>query len=402
MELFGWKRRETGSKRIDCRYGGSAARVYNHRVHIAIDARLPYYERGGISQYVLHLIPALLALGSDHRYTILKSRKERGRYLADRDSAARERPVWTPCHHRLERWALGIEMIPMRADLLHSPDFIPPAFGAKRNVITVHDLNFLRFPEFLDGEARRHYAGQIRWAVERADHISADSHHTRRELVELLEVPADKISVVHLAANPLFSAPMPESAVQAVLDRHGLTRGFVLFVGTLSPRKNLLLLLNALPALPPELRDEVRLVLAGRPGWRAEEVFAAIRDNHLADRVRHLPDLTDGELAALYRAAAVLAYPSVYEGFGLPPLEAMASGCPVVASTAAAVPEVVGDAGLLIEPSDPAAWADALAQVLSDSALRAGMVARGLERARRFSWDQTAQATVAIYERVAG
>lgn len=365
-------------------------------MRIGIDCRLPYYRMGGISQYVLHLLPALAGIDGDNQYTVFHSRKDRRSYLPDACNFGRH-DLWTPCHHRLERWALSLELLPHRLDVLHSPDFIPPGLGAGRRIITVHDLNFLHYPQFLTRESLRYYAGQIRWAVRAADHISADSHATRRDLIEQLRVHPDKVTTIYLAANPIYTSAHPESVVDAALAQFNLPRGFLLFVGTLEPRKNLPTLLRAYHKIRSEAGVDVPLVLVGSAGWMADEVFATIEELDLSRSVRHLGAIQDEQLAHLYAAAALLAIPSHYEGFGLPALEAMHGGCPVLVSNRASLPEIVGDAGLLLPPDDEDAWAAAISRVLGDGELKAEMANKGRSQARQFSWDATAKATLRLY-----
>jgi glycosyltransferase involved in cell wall biosynthesis len=364
-------------------------------MRIAIDARLTYYSQAGISHYIQRLVRELPRLDPAVHWSVLQSHRD-GRTL----DAERRIDILTPCHHRLERWALGVELLPRRFDLLHAPDFIPPAFGAGRMVITVHDLNFVHFPQFLTSDSLRYYAGQIRWAIRRADHILADSHHTRQDLLSLLDAPADKVTTVHLAADARFR---PLSQPGPALARYGLEPGYLLFVGTLEPRKNVPALLQAYHRLLDRGVTTQPLVLVGRPGWLADEIFTTLETLRLGDRVRILEDVYDGEtLVQLYNGAAALAIPSFYEGFGLPALEAMACGVPVVAAARGSLPEIVADAGLLIDPEQPDDLAAALEQILTDKTLRANLVARGLVRAACFGWGETARQTLAVYHRVLG
>ncbi len=362
---------------------------------IGIDARLTHYSQAGISRYIQRLVRELPPLAPQWDWRILQSRKD-GRTLLP----GRRVNAWTPCHHRLERWALAAELLPQRLDLLHSPDFIPPAFGAGRVVITVHDLNFIHFPQFLTADSLRYYAGQIEWAVRRAEHILADSHHTRNDLLALLNVPPDKVTTVYLAADEAFR---PVEDFQPVLARYGLSAGYILFVGTLEPRKNIPTLLAAYRQLLDRRAIDVRLVLVGQPGWLAAGIFEVLERLDLEPHVRILDDVFDLEtLVRLYNGAGVLVTPSFYEGFGLPALEAMACGTPVIVSDRGSLPEIVGDAGLLVDPEDPAGLAAATQRVLDDDALRAELIERGLRQAGRFSWAETARQTLRIYRAVLG
>ncbi|MEA3340652.1 MAG: glycosyltransferase family 1 protein, partial [Chloroflexota bacterium] len=362
-----------------------------------IDARIVHYTRGGISNYVSRLLVSLAALDVDADFCVLHSRKDR----APPAPGSNFRPVacWTPSHHRLERWALGVEAMRLRLDLLHSPDFIPPAFGYRRSVITIHDLNFLHYPQFLTTASRRYYNQQIEWAVRRADHILADSHATKSDLVSLLNTPPEKVTTVHLAADPAFR-PLPEAEVRQVAARYGLEPGYLLCVGTLEPRKNIPGLLEAYRSLLDAQVTDAPLVLVGGKGWLYDEIFERVEELHLAGQVYFLHGVPDTDLVGLYNGAGVLATVSFYEGFGLPALEAMACGAPVVVADRASLPEVVGEAGLLADPDDPNDIARALTRALTEEPLRAQMRERGLAQAARFTWKKTARETLDVYRMV--
>lgn len=369
-------------------------------LHIGIDCRLPYYQMGGISQFALHLLPALAALDQTNRYSVLHMAKDGRSYTPTAPNFQRYN-LYTPCHHRWERWTLSAELLPRRLDLLHSIDFIPPQRGARKHLITVHDLNFIYYPEFLTAESKRYYVDQIQWAVTHVDHITADSEATRQDVIGHLKVDPAKITTVYLAANPLYSRDYSEDEIEATLAQHNLPRGFILCVGTLEPRKNIPTLLRAYKQLREETAVDVPLILVGSKGWIYDEIFATIEKLGLQNQVRHLSGIFDQQLAHLYQAAGVLVTPSHYEGFGLPALEAMHSGCPVIVSNRGSLPEVVGPAGLLLEPDDVTGWAEALARVLTDSALRAKMVAQGKAQATTFSWPRTAAQMLDLYAKVA-
>ena len=368
-------------------------------MQIGIDARIVHYARGGISNYVLRLLPALAALDRTTEYIVFHSRKDRepARYRPGTNFCPV--PCWTPSHHRWERWALSVEVARVRPDLLHTTDFIPPLGGYRRLVITVHDLTFLHYPQFLTAESFRYYNRQITWAVQRADHILTDSYASRDDLVNMLAVPKDKITVVHLAADPMFRPLSPEHA-RSVAARYDLRPGFLLCVGTLEPRKNVPGLLQAYRMLLDAQVTSAPLVIVGGKGWLYHEIFERITVLRLTEHVRFLHNVPDEDLPGLYNAAALLTTPSFYEGFGLPALEAMACGTPVVVSNRSSLPEVVGEAGLLTDPDDPTAIADELARVLTDASLRERLRAKGLAQAARFSWERAARETLVVYRSV--
>ena len=361
-------------------------------MRIGIDARLTYYSQAGISRYIQRLVKELPLLDPAVTWIVIQSRKDL-RTLA----GGRRVNAWTPCHHRLERWALGGELLPHRLDLLHSPDFIPPRFGAGRTVITVHDLNFVHFPQFLTADSLRYYAGQIEWAIDRADHILADSHQTRQDLLQYLNAPPDKVTTVHLAADEQFR-PLSDLPV---LQRYRLSPGYILFVGTLEPRKNIPTLLAAYRILLDRNATELPLVLVGRRGWLAEGIFETLDALQLDRQVRILDDVMGLEsLVQLYNGAGLLVIPSFYEGFGLPVLEAMACHTPVLAADRGSLPEIVGEAGLLINPEDPDELAAAIERILRDDLLRADLIEKGRVQAAKFTWAETARQTLQVYRQV--
>ncbi len=366
-------------------------------MRIGIDARIIAYRRGGIANYVRHLLPALAVLDPDTDYRVLRHRKDptRGEAAANIHRIT----VWTPCHHWLERWALGAEIAPWRLDLLHSPDFIPPAFGARHFVITVHDLNFLYYPQFLTAESRRYYNDQIAWAVARADHILAVSQTTRTDLIRLLGVPPEKVTVVYEGVSPAFR-PLPPDETRRILARYDLTPGYLLFVGTLEPRKNLPGLLTAYRILLDRGETRAPLVLVGSKGWLYEETYRHMAALHLENAVRFIHHVPDEDLPAFYSGAVLLAMPSFYEGFGLPALEAQACGTPVVISDRGSLPEVAGAAAVTVNPDSPEEIANGIARVLGDPALQATLRAAGLAHAARFTWEETARGVLAVYRNV--
>jgi glycosyltransferase involved in cell wall biosynthesis len=364
---------------------------------VGLDVRLAYYTAGGISRYIRHLAAELPAREPAFDYTQFYHRRDSATF----SPLARRVNCWTPAHHQLERLALAAEIMPYRLDLLHSPDFIPPLAGYRRSIITVHDLTFLLYPQFLTAESRRYYNDQIRWAVKRCDAISADSHATKADLTRLLDVAPDKITVIHLGLEPVFSPDEPAGDGDAErLMRLKLAPGYLLFVGTFEPRKNVSGLLRAYAALRRRWPDAPDLVLAGRQGWLFDSMVVLIQELRLASCTHFLAEVAEADLPALYRQAKAFVLPSYYEGFGFTLLEAMGCGTPAVVANRASLPEIAGDAAILVEPDDAESIADALYRTMTDNAQRAQMRQRGLERAAQFTWERTAQDTLDLYHRV--
>ncbi|MGC8874416.1 MAG: glycosyltransferase family 4 protein [Chloroflexia bacterium] len=367
-------------------------------MRVAIDARLLYYRRAGIGQYTLRLVEALTRVAPQEHFLLLQDRRQTGRLLEAPN--LRHVPIWTPSHHRWESVTLPLELTPLRLDLLHSPDFVLPERRRYAGVATVHDLAFLRFPRLVTPQAARYY-GRVREAVRSAERVIAVSECTRRDLLELLDVPEEKVRVVHEAAGPsFFPQKMDLQERRTFRGRVLAPQQFILFVGTIEPRKNLTGLLRAFHRMQEryaDLKPHPRLVIAGEEGWLSEEVFRLVNELRLAQEVAFIGSVPSADLVWLYRAARFFVFPSLYEGFGLPPLEAMACGTPVIASTAGALPEVVGDAGWLVPPEDTEGWAEVMARLWSDEAAREQLRVRGLERASRFSWEEAARSTLEVY-----
>jgi glycosyltransferase involved in cell wall biosynthesis len=367
-------------------------------MHVGIDARLVYYTRAGIGEYTLRLTQALAQSYPQERFTLLQDRRQPQPLVqADNVQVA---SAFVPSHHRAEQLLMPWVVGRLNTDVFHSPDFIPPLRSRGRSVITIHDLAFLIYPHFLTKDAARYY-GQIDRAVRRADHIIAVSQSTKNDLVRMLGTSEDRVTVIHEAADPRMR-PMPrDEALQRVQALYGVPDEFILFVSTIEPRKNVGGLLRAYQRLRDGYKLTPALVLAGSPGWLSGDVYDLVAKLGLKPHTHFLGRVEAYDLPYLYSAARCLVHPAFYEGFGLTPLEAMACGTPVVVSNISSLPEVVGDAAMLIDPQQDEEITVALWRVLTDEALRDSLRMKGLQRAARFSWGRAAEQTMAVYRRVA-
>lgn len=393
--------------------------------HIGLNAHLlsgrAGYRSAGIHHYIYHLLRHLPQADPDLRYTIFVGPSPSSPLSSDlggeggeggQPAISRSRwPTWRPPVRIL--WEQAVQPLAAAAahfDLLHGLAFVAPLLAPCPTVVTVYDLSFMRTPERFRPGNRWYLQMLTRWSCRRASRVIAISEHTKRDVNDLLGIPAERIDVVYPGVGPEFR-PLPPEQVAAFRQVRGLPERFVLYLGTIEPRKNLTVLLEAFARLRrigergtgvegQGPTSAVKLVLAGATGWMFTEVFSLVEALGLREDVILPGYVPDEELPLWYNAAQIFAYPSLYEGFGLPPLEALACGTPVVASNAAALPEAVGRAGWLVAPGDVDELAGALKRLLEDAALRAELGARGRSHAARFSWERAAHETVAVYRHV--
>lgn len=368
-------------------------------MRFAVNAHLlspvPGYRQAGVSSYIDQLLRRLLPAAPEDCWTV---------YAAPGASRVLEAPSNTrvvesrlPTTNPLARivWEQVLApwvLLRARPAALFCPLNVVPLLAQRPSVVTVHDLAFLRFPERFRPAKRRYLTALTRASVRRAAHVLTVSEFTRREVIDLLDVPAEKVTATPNGRDEQMG-PLPPAVVAQFRARQALPEAFLLFVGTLEPRKNLTTLLRAYA----ERREQIGmpLVVAGGKGWLYEPIFALLDELALRPHVHFAGFVPRDELALWYNAATALVYPSLYEGFGLPPLEALQCGTPVVTSNVSSLPEVVGDAALTVEPLDAAALGSALVRVAQDADLRADLRARGPRRAQHFSWDRTAAGTLA-------
>jgi glycosyltransferase involved in cell wall biosynthesis len=367
---------------------------------LALDARK--IDDFGIGTYIQGLLIALPAIGQPETLVayLPPGRPPAAALAAAWGARAGWRPLTAGPYSLRELWQLALAARRDRADLYHAPHYVCPPWLPCPAVVTVHDLIHLRFPV-----RRRHplapvYARlMLRLAMRRARRVITVSESTRRDLVERLGARPERIRVIPNGVGAPFEPAVALGVVDPIVAELGVSRPYFLFAGNPLPHKNVERLLDAFAGLPPALG---RLVLVGIPPAARARIDALCRGPGLGERVRVLAPVPAPVLARLYQSATVVVCPSLWEGFGLAALEAMACGAPVVAANRGALPEVVGDAGLLVDPTDVDALREAMYTLAGQEPLRAALRARGLARARAFSWRHVAEATVAVYREALG
>lgn len=377
-------------------------------MRIGIDYNAALKQGGGIGRYTRGLVNELVTRSTDDQFVLFFNHPRGQRppqAFPDCDNVV-ERPLavtdrWlTMLWHRLQA-PIPIDLITGAVDVFHFPDFVLPPVWRGATVVTVHDLSFLVHPETADEGLRLYLERTVPLAVREADHVLVDSANTQNDLICLLDADPRRVDVVYPGIDAGFSRVTDPVTLRDVRHRYALHHPYILHVSVIEPRKNLPRLFAAYARLRRDTGCRHRLMIAGGLGWMYESVFQAVEELKLNDSVVFLGRVPEADLPALYTLADLFVYPSLYEGFGIPPLEAMACGTPVVTSNVSSLPEAVGDAGLMANPTDIDEIADAMAQILTNSGLAADLSRRGIERAAQFSWQAAAEKVHAVYQRLA-
>jgi glycosyltransferase involved in cell wall biosynthesis len=408
-------------------------------MRIGIDYTSAVRQSAGIGRYTRSLVSALARADVENQYVLLvpsdartmagvqllPERESGGQLLSERkgllpeqekyparEAHDRSRGQWFPLNFRYARaplteralvtiWQrfglpLPVELFVGGTDVFYSPDFVLPPSRAKRKILTVHDLSFKRVPETAVPSLKWYLEGAVPRAVKRADLIFADSDATRADLIELFGAAAERVQTLYSGVEDLFRPVTDAEVLRAVRCRHALTKPFILSVGTIEPRKNLVRLIEAYSRLRQIV--DLDLVIAGGRGWMYDQIYRSPEEFGVGRNVRFLGYVPEADLPALYSLATLFVYPSLYEGFGLPVLEALACGAPVITSDNSSLPEVAGDAAILVDPRDTEALKEAMARLADDETMRVDLSRRGPERARKFSWDASARQLRAAFE----
>lgn len=364
---------------------------------------------GGIGEYTRELVRGLARIDHENYYEMLSTYPDEKDFLIMDGKYSNFNFV--PMSYNLPRkltyamWHYlnrpGIDRFVKDVDVLHLPSLLMPAINTNiKKVVTICDLAFLRFPDAFPSSKRIFMRRGLRLAVERADKIIAISQHTKDDIVKLTGIDPDKVRVIYLGVKPIYRPVIDKLSIDRILRRYGIDSDYILYVGTLEPRKNLTRLLEAFRLLKDDLGGRYKLVIVGKKGWMYKSIFQRVKELDLEKDIIFTGYLPDNDLPTVISAATLFVYPSIFEGFGLPPLEAMACGTPVVTSNVSSLPEVVGDAAILINPYSTDSIAEGIWKVVSNAELRITMSRMGIERAGLFSWERCAMETLEVYKEV--
>lgn len=374
-------------------------------MRIGIDYTAAVNQGAGIGRYARQMTRALLELDRENEYVLLvpsasaeASRASESAMVGQANVSLVRLPLseraLVALWHRL-RVPVPVELFSGRLDVFHSPDFALAPVLRARTLVTVHDLSFRRVPECFEPALLSYLNRVVPRSVARADIVLADSESTRNDAIELLRLAPERVFVVYAGVDSRFHRVTDQGFLETVRSRYSLPGRFVLSVGTLQPRKNYMRLIEAFSRLSGV--EDVRLVISGARGWLYEDIFRRVEELGLSSRVLFPGYVAEADLPALYSLSEVFAFPSLYEGFGLPPLEAMACGTPVVVSRASSLPEVVGNAGCLVDPVSVEEIAGALQALLDSPARRADLAEQCVAQAARFTWSEAARVLLGLY-----
>jgi len=375
-------------------------------MRIAIDYTAAIRQGAGIGQYVRGLVDAILAQDSSSSYTLLASGRPTSARPFPVAANVRPRSIFIPDRYLnflWYRWRLPLyaTFFSGQVDIYHGPDFaLPPLNGKLRKVVTVHDLSFLEHPEYAVPSLAAYLKKIVPEAVASADVVASVSQATSRSLIEHFKIPPEKIVIIPNGVAPHYRRITNPVLLGATRHKFGLKHPFILGVGTLEPRKNHLGLIKAFAQAQKKKKGPAMLALAGGNGWLYEETKQVVAELKLENKIRFLGHVSDLELITLYSMADVFAFPSFFEGFGIPPLEAMACGAPVITSNTSSLPEVVGDAALLVDPHDVSALGHAITRLVEDEQLREELRQKGYQRAQHYTWSASASKMLSVYQKL--
>ena len=404
------------------------------KIGIDVSTVLNFGINVGSGRYIINLINGLLSLNEESKRShdflqknIFKEKKTPEKHLSENSFILTGRYITeTNLHHitslkekypnsiinfklfrvtreKLDKWDKHgfppIELKGFKADLLHCPDYLIPPVLNKNIILTIHDLSFYRFPEFNFDWFIKKYQAIVLKNAQRAKKIIADSESTRQDIINFMKINPQKIEVVYLAADRKFKILAAEELKKDVPGKFKISKNYIFSVGTIEPRKNFKTLIKAFNIFKKSFKESenYNLVIAGKTGWKSEETFEELEKSSCRDEIIFTGEVNDDDLIALYNQASLFVYPSIFEGFGLPVLEAMSCGLPVIATNTSSIPEVYPNSDFLLNPFDEVGMAEKINLVLTDENLKNELIKFSIENAKKFSWEKTAADTMQIY-----
>lgn len=351
---------------------------------IGIDVQTTLGQKTGFGFYVQNLTEALKKIDKKNKYIMLKPSEEK-------DLSAPQRFYWDQfIAPRLAKKS--------HLDIFHQPCFSVPIFHDKMKiVVTIHDLIAIRFGTDIPFFSRQYFGKWMPFSYHWADKIICDSEHTKKDIIDFLKIPESKIKVIYLAADKDLKSNVSQSEIEGVKEKYGIKGKYLLNLSTISPRKNNQFLIDVFYNVLKKYKD-YKLVITGKKGWYYEGLFKQVEDLGIKDSVIFTGYIRDEDKSALYAGATIFLFPSLYEGFGFTPLEAMTCGVPVICSNTSSLPEVVGDGGILLSPTDEKGWIKETEILLGDANLRKELSVKGYNQSKKFSWDKCAKETLKVYE----
>jgi glycosyltransferase involved in cell wall biosynthesis len=364
-------------------------------MRIGVDATPIFLRKGGIGYYTHNLLEYLTRTDTKDEYILFKTTQTQPETPIPFITRPNVKVIYTPKllqKHRSDK---------ERIDLYHGTNFRLRGRGRKGNIVTIHDLAFRHYPHFLKKKFGQFLSfWKTRRDVQEADRVIAVSQHTAHDVIEHFKIDKERVKVVYHGVGDEFRPDVPGESIVEIKKKYQIsTPKYILWVGTLEPRKNLPTLIEAYSKLK-SIHSEYTLVLGGGLGWQYQDILNMALS--LGNRIQITGYLPQRDLIPLYAGASLFVYPSLYEGFGMPLLEAMASGVPIVASRTSSIPEVIGDAGVLVDPLRISDIREAILKLLQDSSLRSSFREKGIQRAKEFTWERAAQETLKIYQEAVG
>ncbi len=372
-------------------------------MRIGIDYTPALGQQAGIGRYTRELVSALLKQPGRHEYVLIKAKGSSSHSPIDSSATSVTLPfsrrmsalIW----HRL-RLPITLETFTGALDLYHATDYLIPPLRKAKGVVTVHDLSFLVHPELGAAGLVKYLRSALPVSLDRASLVLADSQNTKKDIADLLGFAKERVEVVYCGVSEYFRPADDATELERVREKYGLHSPYILTLGTIEPRKNYVRLIQAYQQLRAENGIAHDLIIGGGKGWLYQDVFDEVKSLGLEKQVRFLGFVPDDDLLGMLSLAELFVYPSIYEGFGLPPLEAMACGTPVVASNTSCLPEILGDAAVFVDPLDVSSMANGMISMLSNDGLKNDMKARGIKRASRFTWADSAGCLLNLYDRL--